>query len=136
VTTKDRIAQLVREGRAAQDAGENARAARLLNEAIVLLEQLAALPETNQAGKVDEMVHAARLRISKGRKAPDPLVKAANAAGFTLRSLAEEVGCSHALLYQARKGDTAIRKSWAERIETLTGFAASKAHWPRGWASE
>jgi hypothetical protein len=94
------------------------------------------LPDRKVSGKPDEMVHAARLRISKGRKAPDPLVRAANAAGFTLRSLAEEVGCSHALLYQARKGDTAIRRSWAERIETLTGFAASKAHWPRGWASE
>ncbi len=103
---------------------------------------------TNQRGTVSKMVNAVRLRVSKGRSgdAPDPLVKAAHDAGFTLRSLVEKLRTegfrvSHPFLNQARKGvghkgPVRIRATLARRIEALIGFRATKANWPGGWARE
>lgn len=90
------------------------------------------LPAASHTGKSGDMVPAARLRISKSKAKVDPLTAAANAAGLTLRSLAERIGCSHAHLYQARRGSVGMRTMWAQEIERLTGFAASKANWPGG----
>lgn len=79
------------------------------------------------------MVDVQRVRVSGGKNAKrkDPLVLAANAKGLTLRSLAEVLKVSHALLSQARKGTSSIDKALADRIAELTGFAATKAHWPK-----
>jgi hypothetical protein len=103
---------------------------------------------TNQGGKNTRMVAAERLRVSKGVSkgrtggAPDPLVKAANDSGFTLRSLVEKLRekeewrVSHPYLRQCRMGTSRIKLSLAKRIEELTGFRATKANWPGGWAKE
>ena len=77
-------------------------------------------------------MNPARVRISAGAdENPDELVAKANAAGYTLRSLAEAVKCSHALLSQARRGERTIARSITEAVEKLTGFKATKANWPR-----
>jgi len=119
VTTRDRIAQLVREGREAQDAGENARAARLLNEAIVLLEQEISLPGGGQTGNTgNQMVTKRNVRVS-------------------LRAVAEAVGVSHSLLSQARGGSRRIKRSLAEQIARITpDMPATRATWPLGWVPE
>lgn len=102
------------------------------------------LPADAQHGKqIGKLVAAERLRVSKGRAGgtPDPLVKAANDAGYTLRSLVEKLReegyrVSHPYLRQCRTGTSRIRATLARRIEALTGFRATKASWPGGWARE
>lgn len=92
------------------------------------------LKERDRGGNAGSMVGVQRVRVSSGKNAAagkDPLVVAANAHGFTLRSLAETLKVSHALLSQARKGTSSIDRALAERIQELTGFAATKAHWPK-----
>jgi hypothetical protein len=95
--------------------------------------KVGALRPRNQRGNKKVMVNPARVRISAGAdERPDELVAKANAAGYTLRSLAEAVDCSHALLSQARRGERTIKRQIAEAVEKLTGFKATKANWPRG----
>lgn len=134
------IARLEAAARAALDRGD--REAFEKAAGLVLLakwagqEALRPLPHASHSGKDDRMVPAARVRHSQGKgkqgKAVDPLVTAANKGGYTLRSLAEHIGCSHAHLYQARRGTVGMRTAWAREIERLTGFEASKANWPGG----
>ena len=91
------------------------------------------LPRRDQRGNKKQVLSAARVRISAGADAsPDELVVKANDAGYTLRSLAEAVKCSHVLLSQARRGKRSIRRSIVDDIEKLTGFKATKANWPGG----
>jgi transcriptional regulator with XRE-family HTH domain len=92
------------------------------------------LQRLTQRGSKDRMVaNAARLRMSQGADAvPDELVAKANAAGYTLRSLAEAVKCSHAVLSQARRGKRSLRRAIVEDIERLIGFPATRANWPGG----
>lgn len=108
-------------------AAELALAAGDLRKAIGALE---GLPAPYQSGNVRDMVTAERVRHSKGTST-DPLVEAANAAHFTMRSLAEKLGVSHALLSQARRGTRSIDKATAEAVEKLTGFPATKGNWPK-----
>lgn len=97
------------------------------------------LPTGNRSGISDDMVPAERVRHSQGTgKNRDQLVKACNARHLTLRSLTEQLKSegfrvSHSLLSQARSGDKPIRRELAERIATLTGFAATPKNWPGGW---
>lgn len=84
----------------------------------------------HQSGNVDDMVTAERVRHSKGSLSGDPLKMAANTAGFTIRSLAEKINVSHALLSKARKGERSIEKALATEIQRLTGFPATKKNWP------
>lgn len=102
-----------------------------------------ALRSSDQAPTVTNMDAAAHgLATSKGRaKAAlergelDPLVKAANAKGLTLRALAKKAGLgTHTILSMARRGERPLRRSAAKVIETLTGFAATAANWPGGLA--
>lgn len=78
------------------------------------------------------MLKTARLHISASRS-DDALAIAADKAGFTVRSLAKEIGCSASLLSQARRDNynCSISLALAKRIEKLTGFKANKANWPR-----
>jgi hypothetical protein len=96
-------------------------------------EQEGRLPQRGQRGNRSGMLNAARVRMSAGAdETPDNLVAKANAAGYTLRSLAEAVKCSHALLSQARRGIRSIRREIVEDVERLTGFKATRANWPGG----
>lgn len=103
----------------------------------------AALTPRNQSGTDRVMVSAARARISKGRTDQGSqaavLVAKASEQGHTLRSLAE-------LVEQRTKkprpnisrslAGRPIRKSAADVIEQETGYKATSANWPGGWASE
>ena len=63
---------------------------------------------------------------------PDALIQAANKHGMTLRTLAAAAGVSHSLLSKARRGARSLPAEVAAKIEKLTGFSASPAHWPGG----
>jgi len=90
------------------------------------------LKRPSQSGNTGkDMVNAARVRISGGKGEGDPFVSALNASNFTMRSLAERLGVSHALLSQARTGKISISAELASRIEELTGFKASRKNWPK-----
>lgn len=92
---------------------------------------LAQLTAGNRSGNARGMVTAERVRHSRGTKKRDALVVAANAKNYTLRSLAEAVDVSHALLSQARTGKRSIEADIAKKVENLTGFKATRANWPR-----
>lgn len=95
-------------------------------------EIVARLKSTNRSGNIaSEMVNAARVRISGGKGEGDPFVEALNASHYTMRSLAEKLGVSHALLSRARTGDISLGADVAKRIEDLTGFKASRKNWPK-----
>jgi len=122
------VAKLVAEGHlnSARRLAEEAVAVRAFVEA----RRGDTLPSSNRRGNQEAMVTAERLRHSEGTgKERDPLVKAANAAGYTLRSLGEALKVTHSFLSQARRGKP-IRRDLAEQIEKLTGFKASKRNWP------
>lgn len=86
---------------------------------------------------------ADRLRVLQ-RPPPetqDPLRLTAYKAGYTLRSLAKVLKAegwraSYQYIRLANSGASKIRRGLAERIEELTGFRATRAHWPAGWARE
>lgn len=79
------------------------------------------------------MVTDRRLAISEGRTGKDRFAAAYRAKGYTLRSLAEKVGCSHPLLSRCRKsGGEPIARRWADKIATLIDWPADKAHWANG----
>ncbi len=91
----------------------------------------ARLLAADHSGKLRAMVTAERVRHSKGSTGDDPFRAAVNAAHYTIRSLAERLGVSHAHLSQARRGQTSIAKNLADAIERLTGFPATKSNWPK-----
>lgn len=97
------------------------------------VESVGKLQHHYQSGKGREMLPVARVRTSEARGGdePDALLKALNEAGFTLRSLAEKLKVSHALLSQARKGTSSIGMDLAKQIEQLTGFKATRRNWPK-----
>lgn len=74
---------------------------------------------------------ATRLNISRGR-ASDDFHKAVQAAGMTLRLLAEKLGVTPSLISQYRRGTKKCPRGRAEEIERLTGFRASAKNWPGG----
>lgn len=122
------------------------RAARSARRVADALEQEEAEQPASRSGNLKPMLPAARVRISKGaarNRAPNNLQLMASAAGHTIRSLAEGVGCSHVFLLSALRGKSSIRESWAKTIQEMTrskqypaGFAATRRNWPRGWARE
>ena len=138
-----KAADLDRDGEALIKAGKPKEAAQFLLEAeyyeaaAAEMERrgIGALPLRGrvQRGSTKGMVNAARVRMSMAADAvPDELVAKANAAGYTLRSLAEAVKCSHAVLSQARRGKRSLRRAIVEDIERLIGFKAIRANWPGG----
>lgn len=142
-----RAEDLDRQGEAKLAAGAKDEAAALFTAAEShreVAEAMERLQAPVQRGKKPRVAAAAhRVRVSKGRSGdePDPLIKAANDAGYTIRSLAEKLReegfkVSHPLLNQCRNGTARIRATVARRIEALTGFRAIKANWPGGWARE
>ena len=115
------------------EAAKRAMEAERLREAAEALEALQ--PQTKHGkkrGMADTDTIA--LRMAQGRRSKSKLSEAALAAGFTLRSLGEAVGVSHAQLSSAHAGRFTIQESVAQHVEKLTGFAASKKNWPKGWA--
>jgi hypothetical protein len=91
----------------------------------------ARLLAADHSGKLRAMVTAERVRHSRGSTGDDPFRAAVNAAHYTIRSLAEKLGVSHAHLSQARRGQTSIAKALADEIQKLTGFPATKHNWPK-----
>lgn len=82
------------------------------------------------------MVTDRRLAISKGRTGKDKFGAACRKAGYTLRSLATAVGCSHTMLSMHRNNpERKIPRERAEKIATLIDWPADRAHWPHGFAS-
>lgn len=76
--------------------------------------------------------NARALAISEGGHGTDPFLVAIRAKGYTLRSLAEKVGCPASLLSMQRKGVRPIPGERAAKIEKLTGWPATTKHWPGG----
>ncbi len=76
-----------------------------------------------------DMTGVHKVAISKGRSG-DALAVAARKAGLSVTGLAKRLGVSKALLSMARKGDRSIKRPIADRIERLTGFAATVGNWP------
>ena len=87
-----------------------------------------------------EMVPAHKLAIAKARAPKDPFVAAIVKRGYSIRSLAAEVGVSQATLQAHRRprkdpNSRPIPQARAERVRELTGWPADAAHWPSGLAS-
>lgn len=131
-----RADDLDRQGEAKLATGAKDEAAALFTAAEShreVADEMDRLRRRDQRGNPKGMVNAARVRMSAGAdKNPDELVAKANAAGYTLRSLAETVKLSHSVMSMARRGRRSIRRAVAEDIERLTGFKAIKANWPGG----
>lgn len=143
--------QLEAEGRAAMDAGRVEDAAVAFAQALVRRRVAQAmarttLPSPQQSGTSTEMLSTARVRTSAG-KGPKrgKLIVVANAAGFTMRSLAERLKIegfrtSHASLSRAQHGIDRVPEALAKRVQVLTksvqypnGFEATLKNWPKGW---
>ncbi len=132
--------------KAALEAGDEkealvmSRAARSAARVAAQMEE----QDNSRSGNVATMLPAARVRISKGNarnRTPNELQVIASAAGHTIRSLAEQIGCSHVFLLTALRGKASLREAWAKAIQELTrsakyphGFAATRRNWPSGWA--
>jgi len=143
------IARLLAEAEALEAQAEQARreghprrAADLLEASLVASETARLLQERGQSVTVPGMVSARRAHISAGRSKQErggkihPLVAAASAKGHTLRSLAAAVDTPVSIISRALGGTRRIRRSAAEAIAKLTGYAATDKNWPGGWASE
>lgn len=133
--------QWEREALRARAKGDVQRADQLDENAARARELVAAwqrLTGRNQSDTHKGMLPAARARISAGRVkgASAALMKMASAKGYTLRSLAEAVGCPQSIITRALGGTRRIRLSAARAIAKLTGFAATEKNWPGGWVSE
>jgi len=82
-----------------------------------------------------------RQKSGFGPKATEPtkvLLAMAAENRHSMRSLARSVGCSHALLSQARRGALSISHELAVRIQEATkssafpgGFEATRENWPK-----
>lgn len=77
------------------------------------------------------------LSISAGhsKKRGDSFMAVIRSKGYTMRSLAAELGTHASLLSVQRKGDRPIPRERAEKIQQLTGWPADAAHWPGGIVS-
>lgn len=77
------------------------------------------------------------LSISAGhsKKRGDSFMAVIRSKGYTMRSLASELGTHASLLSVQRKGDRPIPRERAEKIQQLTGWPADAAHWPGGIVS-
>jgi DNA-binding XRE family transcriptional regulator len=86
----------------------------------------------NQSGIVRTMDQVDRMHISAGAKVTTAkrFGQACRARGYTMRSLAQTLGVSHASLSLALKGERSIGRHLAERIEALTGYQATRENWP------
>jgi hypothetical protein len=106
-------------------------------EALALAEDELTLRAVPSASTVTgNMVTDRRLAISKGRTGKDKFAAAYRKAGYTLRSLAAAVGCSHTMLSMHRTdSDRKIPRERAEAIAELIDWPADRAHWPHGFAS-
>ena len=132
------VDQLVADGRVDQ-AYPLALQAAGYRQLVDQLEQ--GLPVQTKHGKKRGMDSIA-LRMADGRKTKSRLSQAALAAGYTLRSLAEAAGTSHAQLSSAHAGRWTIQESIALKVQELLGnddkgkplFPATKKNWPKGWA--
>lgn len=78
----------------------------------------------------EEKRNRIRLGKSLGTGNDDLLIVATQKAGHSLRSLAEKVGVSVALLSMARDGQRPLRFEVAKAVEDITGFAATRKNWP------
>lgn len=136
--TRRKIGQLTGERAAlqAQIDGINERIRALVEESGRRMERQLGLPSIAGPRTVNGMfTPAARLAFSAGRaNKRNPLIAKANDSGFTIRSLAAAVDMSPTGITLARKGEKTIRRSAAEKIAELTGFAATKKNWPRGFS--
>lgn len=72
------------------------------------------------------------IAISQGVSGRDPFLKAIRAKGYTLRSLADVLGCKPSLLSMQRSGQRPIPYERARKIEKLTGWPAAAKDWPGG----
>jgi len=96
------------------------------------------LRRREQQGNVNsstvEMAPAHRIALSKASKSKGPFLDAVRAKGYTLRGLADAVGCLPSLLSMYRNSDEPrpIPRDRAEAIEKLIGWPANAKHWPGG----
>ncbi len=129
---ESRKLQEVEELRAQRAALESALSA--MDEALAKFAAAKGLTDVTTARKVSgNMVTDRRLAISKGRTGKDKFASAYRAKGYTLRSLAEKVGCSHTMLSMHRAEDgRPIPQERAEEIAKLLDWPADKSHWPNG----
>lgn len=132
--------ELARAGRLPEAAHKSVDAQRFAATA----DQLEGLTTSNQSGNIPRVLtERESLRRSKSRPARSRLVEAANAAGWSLRALAEELGegASHTILSQAADGERRIRETHADRIQVLLGkdekgkwrWPATRQSWPKGF---
>lgn len=123
-------------------AAAEARTERLQGELATALKEVELLGEllrlhsgVNSRNVSSEQMQAdsRSLAISEGSKGgKDPFLKAIRAKGYTLRSLADAVGCPVSLLSMQRKGERPIPGDRAAKIEKLTGWPATAKAWPGG----
>lgn len=122
---------------AAVDAGDLDEARRQQRRAVAFEELIAltgdrGLPGRDRTGSNrGSMLASPAARRRSAGVAETPLVRAALERGYTLRSLAETLKCSHALLSQAASGRSSISADLAKRVEKLIGVPADRAHWPK-----
>lgn len=81
-----------------------------------------------------------KVALSGARAPKDKFVAALNKAGYSMRSLASEIGVSHPTLMAHRKprsdkNHRPIPTDRAEKIAAKTGWPADAAHWPAGLSS-
>jgi len=131
VTLAETADEMEQAARRLHEDGQFQAASELWKAAADLRKALRGLKRLHQSGNIGPMVTAERVRHSKGSTGEDPFRAAVNASHFTIRSLAEKLGVSHALLSQARKGARSIDKALVDEIQKLTGFPATKHNWPK-----
>lgn len=132
-------------------AAERAKAAEATRRA-ELWDRTAAELEDLKAGEQhlkvsNSMTNAHRLALSGAHAPKDEFVAVLNAAGYSIRSLATDVGVSQATLNAHRKPKTdrnsrPIPQERADKVAKLTkskehpkGWPADAAHWPCGISS-
>jgi hypothetical protein len=135
-----RIAELERQAAELEaEAHFRRREARMCADVLVEREGLHSV--STRAKVSTDMVDAHRVAISSGRAkaigAGDPFLAAIQAAGYSLRSLAEAIGISQASLSAHRKArahrdSRPIPAARAAAIAKLTDWPADARHWPCG----
>jgi hypothetical protein len=132
--------------------GERDALAVVIRAALREADALEGLPVPSGHGtNVGPMLPAARVRHSGGApkdRKTKAFAKVANAAGHTLRSVAEAVRKkygqgTHVNLGRALRGERAIQERWAQHIQELTrseafpeGWEALPENWPGGWSRD
>lgn len=105
----------------------------MLRQALAILERHQVNSGTMSGKQMQEpMTAETKLAISKGRKGDkDGFSRTIRAAGYTMRGLATELGCSVTLISLQRKGLKPMPIERARRIQELTGWPADGRHWKR-----